>query len=393
MVRIISLVVLVSLTPVSAVNNVHAEPRISALVPRASDDVGAVNTHGWALERDPDRIVLKSPAEISLLARVEGKLQETSGRLVANEFSYAAIGNLGNSRFWFPDTSGTTVAVFQAKREPTPHLERLKDLRFSRNFRVSNGLGYNGGDVVLSLPSGPMAALLRRDAFSLVQWNSKTGMLDSGGKAWDGDQKWHTYSIPSLTAACALGDGEALVAAQGLNATGAAHLTVFQALPDTLKPLHVTTEKQLDEKVRKGVLLLISLASSRDGKLVVGCGGEQATLFECTEKKELAHRGIYCAPADVADHSWATGIEGLVKPRLCAAGDTWESIAVVDGEGGVSFCRYDSTTKKLVTVHKVDLSKLLSVKSGTPLSVTFADRYLRIATTRFALIELDFEMR
>jgi len=99
MVRIIRLAVLVSLMPVSANNKAHAEPRISGLVPRASGDVGAVNTHGWALQRDPDRIVLKSLDKISLLARVEGKLQETNGQLVASEFPYAAIGNLGNSRF------------------------------------------------------------------------------------------------------------------------------------------------------------------------------------------------------------------------------------------------------------------------------------------------------
>ncbi len=393
MLRTITLVVVVSIVLVSASNTSHAEPRISALVPRAKDDVGAHNTHGWALQRDPDRIVLKSLHKISLLARVEGKLQESSGHLVANELPFFGIGNLGNSRFWVPETGGTTIGVFEAKRDPKPHLERLKEVGFSRNFRVSNGLGYNGGDVVLSLPSGPMAALLRRDAFSLVQWNAKAGTIDSGGKPWDGDQKWHTYPIPSLSAACALGDGEALVAAQRLDASGAAHLTVFQAFPDTLKPLSVTTEKQDEKQLVKGIRLVMSLASSRDGKLVVGCGGEEATLFECNEKKELAHLGLYCAAGDVADNGWAMGVEGLVRPRLCAAGETWESIAFIDElAGGVSLCRYDVTTKKMVTVQTVDLNKLLLDKPGTAIAITFAGRYLRIATTRFALIELDFKM-
>jgi len=389
MVRIISLVVLVSLMPISAINKAHAQPRISALVPRASDDVGAVNTHAWALERDPDRIVLKSLDKISLLARVEGKLQETSGQLVANKLSYSAIGHLGDSRFWFPATGGATAAVFEAKRDPNPHLERLKDLRLTRNFRVSNGLSH-GGDVVLSLPSGPMAALLKRDAFSLIQWNSEAGTLDSGGKAWDGDQKWHTYPIPRLTAACALGDGEALIATQGLDDTGTAHLTAFQAFPDTLKPISVTSES-LNDKPSKGILLVISLASSRDGKLVVACGAREATLFECNDKRELTHLGLYCAADDKESHSWATRIDGLIQPRLCAAGETWESIAFIDElASGVSLCRYDTTTRKLVTVQTVDLGKLLSDKPGRAIAITFAGRYLRIATTRFALIELDF---
>jgi len=217
-------------------------------------------------------------------------------------------------------------------------------------------------------------------------------MLDSGGKAWDGDHKWHTYPIPWLSAACDLGNGEALVAAQGPG-SGAAHLTVFQAFPDTLKPLSVTTEK-LDEEYqfRKGILIVISLASSRDGKLVVGCGGEQATLFECNEKKELIHRGSYCAADDDDTTGPATKVEGLIQPRLCAAGETWESIAFIDElAGGVSLCRYDSTTQKLSVVQTVDLSKLLADKPGRALAITFAGRYLRIATTRFALIELDFE--
>lgn len=389
--RTITFVALISMLLVSAINTSHAEPKVSALVPRAKNDI-AHNTHGWALERDPERIVLMSPAKISLLARAEGKLREADALFDPNGASYFGIGNLGDSRFWVPESGGTNVVVFDAKRDPTPHFERLKEFIVVQRIRVNTELS-NGGVVVLSLPSGPMAALLRRDEFSLVQWNSKAGTLASAGKAWDGDQKWHSYPIPWLTAACALGDGEALVAAQGPGgASRSAYLTVFQAFPDTLKPLSVTTEKLADEQFRKGILLLLSLASSRDGKLVVGSGGEQATIFECTEKKELIHRGIYCAPADVANHSWATGIEGLVPPRLCAAGNTWESIAFVDGKGGVSLCRYDSNTQKLVVVQTVDLSKLLSADAGNPISVTFAGRYLRLATTRFALIELDFEM-
>ncbi|WP_254513201.1 hypothetical protein [Anatilimnocola floriformis] len=391
MARILTLI-LVSIAVALAIKPAHAEPKISALVPRAGDDFGAVNTHHWALERDPDRIVLQSPAEISLLARVEGKLQKTGEGLVAKGHSYDNIGNLGNSRFWLPGTGGNAVEIFEAKRDPKPHLERLKDLRFTRNFRISNGLGYNGGDIVLSLPSGPMAALLRRDAFSVVQWNSKTGTLDSGGKPWDGDQNWHTCPLPRLTAACVLGDGEALIATQGLDDTGTGYLTVFQAFPDTLKPLSVTTENLNDPLVRNGVLSARKVASSRDGKLVVACGAREATLFECNEKKELIHLGLYCAADDEEVHISATRIDGLIPPRLCAAGDTRESIAfVAEHDGGVSLCRYDATTKKLVVLQTVDLNKLLADNAGAPLAVTFAGRYLRIATTRYALIELDFE--
>jgi hypothetical protein len=391
--RTFTLVVLVSIVLVAATNTSHAKPRISALVPRADDD-RAHNTHGWALQRDPDRIVLMSPAKISLLARVEGKLRETDAQFDASGFPYLAIGNLGDSQFWAPETAGSTVVVFEAKRDPAPRLLRLKEFGLSRKFRATSGLP-NGGVAIRLLPSGSLAAFLRRDEVSLVQWNAERQTIDSGGKAWDGDQKLHSCPIPRWTAACALGDGEALVTAQGLDASGAGHLTIFQVFPDTLKPLSVVTEK-LDEKYqfRKGILLVLSLASSRDGKLVVGCGGGQATLFECTAKKDLIHRGSYCAAGDDDTTGPATGLEGLIRPRLCAAGDTWESIAFIDElAGGVSLCRYDSTTKKLVTVHTVDLNKLLSDKPGTAISITFAGRYLRIATTRYSLIELDFEMR
>lgn len=390
MARTFTLVVLVSMILVSAINPSQADPKISALIPRANDDK-AHTSHGWALERDPERIVLMSPAKISLLARVEGGLRETGGPVVANELPYFAIANLGNSRFLIPDTDGTNFAVFEAKRDPTPHLQRLKGFVVSRKLWTIGGLS-NGGVAILALPSGPLAAFRRLNEVSLVQWNAEARTIDSGGKAWDGDQKWHSYPIPRLSAACALGDGDTLVAAQRAGDTGAAHLTVFQAFPDTLKPLSVTTEKRDEEhQFRKGILLVLSLASSRDGKLVVACGGEQATLFECTEKKELIHRGSYCAAGDDDTTGPATGIEGLVQPRLCAAGDTCQSIAFVDELGSVSLCRYDSTTQKLVLVQTVDLSKLLSAKSGNPIAVTFAGRYLRIATTRFALIELDFE--
>lgn len=75
---------------------------------------------------------------------------------------------------------------------------------------------------------------------------------------------------------------------------------------------------------------------------------------------------------------------------MCAAGDTWDRIAFVDGEGGVSLGGYDPKTKQLVIQQTADLSKLLSDKSGTPLAVSFAGKYLRIATTRYSLIELDW---
>ena len=91
MLRTLTLTVLVSIILVSAMNTSHAAPRISALVPRANDDI-AHNTHGWALQRDSDRIVLMSPAKISLLARVEGKLRETDAQFEPNGVSYFAIG-------------------------------------------------------------------------------------------------------------------------------------------------------------------------------------------------------------------------------------------------------------------------------------------------------------
>ncbi|WP_254507661.1 hypothetical protein [Anatilimnocola floriformis] len=394
MARALTLAFLASIVLVCTISTAHAQPRIAALVPRAGGD-NALNSHGWALERDPDRIVLMSPSKISLHARAKGGLLETGESVVANEheLSYFTIANLGNARFFLPDTNGTSFAVFEAKREPNPHLERLKDLTFSRKFRQTNGLS-NGASVILTLPSGPLAVFRRVHEVSSVQWNAEARTIESGGKAWDGDQKWHTSPLPSLSALCTLGDGEALVAAQRLDSSETGRLTIFQAFPDRLEPLTVTTEKQHNEKVRQGLLLLMSLASSRDGKLVVGCGGEQATLFECNEKKELTHRGLYCSAIDKDNHGWATGIEGLVRPRLCAVGDTCERIAFVDElGGGVSLCRYDLTTRKLVLVQAVDLSKLLSDKAGTPIAVTFAGEYLRISTTRYQLIELDFEKR
>lgn len=394
MVRAFTLFVRVSIALVLAINTAHAEPRISALVLRANDDI-AHNSHGWALERDADRIVLMSPRKVSLLTRMDDKLRETGEPLVANELFFWTIGNLGDSQFWVPGytDAGMFVAVYEVKRAPTPRWERLKEFGFSRNFRIANGLPHGSGSIILSLPSGPLVAMRRVNELSSFQWNSKMQTIESGGKTWEGDQKWHAYPIPRLTAVCGLGEGEALVASQGMDATATAHLTVFQAFPDTLKPLNVTPERLNDPQVRNGIISARQLASSRDGKLVVGCGGEQATLFECNEKKELIHLGLYCAAADKPDHGWATGIVGLVKPRLCAAGDTWDKIAIVDGFGSVSLCRYDSTTKGLIVVKTVDLGKLLSDKPGNPIAVTFAGRYLRIATTRYALIELDFEMR
>jgi hypothetical protein len=392
MVRTFTVVALISILLVSALHQAHAQPRISALVPRASDDVGAHRTHSWTLERDPERIVLVSPSKISLLTRVEGKLREAGEPYVANELTYWSISSLGGSRFLVPDSDGTSWAIFEAKLGSNPHLECLKKLKFSRNFRITNGVAV-GGSVILSQPTSPLAVYRRRDEISLVQWNAAAQTIESGGKRWDGDQKWHTFPIPRLTAVCALGDGEALIATQGLDATLTAHLTVFQAFPDTLKPLSVTSENVNDPLVRNGILSARWLASSRDGKLIVGCGGEEATLFECNEKKELTHLGLYCAADDKENHSWATGVDGLIHPRLCAAGETWESIAFIDElASGVSLCRYDTTTKKLVLVQTVDLSKLLSDKPGTAIAITFAGRYLRVATTRFALIELDFGM-
>lgn len=382
--KIVSVVVSTILTVTFAYGE---ELRIVNSTPRSKNDGFAVNTHGWAHEAAESHVVLMSPRRLTVMTRVNGKLKESDAGLDATS-AFMSIGNFGPSHFGVLEVNKFNVYELRLGT-PDNSIRNAFERGMSVTFRSNNRISLNSnvivdsedGLVVLMPSPGSNAAI------HMAEWHPKTKELYSDGTVWNADRALRSYKMPGLAAVCRLGEKDRYIVARRRSGQEPASLAVFQWKNSGIVELTSFIEDANEKS--KGLFFLSGVGATKDEKYIVTVSARVSSVFSFNTGGRITHRGCFCAKGDVDWTGRVNEVDGLVAPLLMAVGRSAEQIAFVDDKCNVSICRFDPNSSQLETICHTDLSRSLMTDIGTPLSMVFAGRYLRLMTTRFSLIELE----